>query len=220
MNEMYEKCKVFWDDVFSQEEPIAPTKLPSDPDEFDKALQWLCEGSESVLDFGCGNGVCLFFCALYGAKRLIGIDLSETAIKNAKTRALQMSTGAYQLLQGGVEQMQQVETDSIDAVLLSNILDNLYPEDAHTLLQEVCRVLRHGGKVFAKFNPYLTASQIRAWNIKVIEDNLLDDGLLLWNNTTEEWTALLSQAFSIVEQKDIYHAEHDQYSRLFLLTKA
>ena len=32
----------------------------------------------------------------------------------------------------------------------------------------------------------------------------MDDGLYLWNLSTEEWTNLLENYFSIVEYKDMY----------------
>lgn len=68
-----------------------------------------------------------------------------------------------------------------------------------------------------KLNPFLTDNKIKEWNIKIIDKNLLDDGLYLWNQTTEEWSALFLKYFSIVEYNEIYYPEHDQYNRLFLL---
>ena len=67
-----------------------------------------------------------------------------------------------------------------------------------------------------KLNPFLTDAQIKEWNIKIIEMNFLDDGLYLWNQTTEEWTSLLENYFRILEYKEIYYPEYDQYNRLFL----
>ena len=55
-----------------------------------------------------------------------------------------------------------------------------------------------------KLNPFLTDNQIKEWNIKIIEKNFLDDGLYLWNQSTEEWTELLENYFSILEYKEIY----------------
>lgn len=46
---------------------------------------------------------------------------------------------------------------------------------------------------------------------------MLDDGLYLWNQTAEEWRGLLENYFSVVEYKEIYYPEYDQYNRLFLL---
>ena len=68
---------------------------------------------------------------------------------------------------------------------MSNILDNLYPEDAETVLNEVNRLLRPGGKLMVKLNPFLAEEQITEWGIRKIREDLLDDGLILWNRSTE-----------------------------------
>ncbi|MGI6571569.1 MAG: hypothetical protein ACOX27_11180 [Caldicoprobacterales bacterium] len=85
------------------------------------------------------------------------------------------------------------------------------------MLTEVKHILKIGGKVLVKLNPFLTDSKINEWNIRIIEINFSDDGLYLWNQSTEEWTKLLESYFRIVEYKEIYFPEFDQYNRLFLL---
>lgn len=110
-----------------------------------------------------------------------------------------------------------MESSSVDAVILSNIMDNLYPEDAAAVLTEVKRILRTNGKLLLKLNPYITAAQIKAWGIRVIEGNLLDDGMLLWNQTTPEWGAFLGARFHIERFENIYYEEHAQYNRMYLL---
>ena len=99
----------------------------------------------------------------------------------------------------------------------SNIIDNLIPQNAIKVLTEVKRILKIGGKLLVKLNHFLTEKEIKEWNIKVIEKNFLDDGLFLWNQSTEEWTGLLESYFSIVDYKEIYYPEYDQYNRLFLV---
>lgn len=95
----------------------------------------------------------------------------------------------------------------------------MFLEDAVKVLAEIKRILRTGGKILLKLNPYLTYEKIKEWNIKIIDidKNMLDDGLYLWNQTAEEWRGLLENYFSVVEYKEIYYPEYDQYNRLFLL---
>ncbi len=59
----YQKCIAFWDEVFSKEDSGVPNAAASGNDVLDKAIEWLCNGTNRVLDFGCGNGVMLFLCA-------------------------------------------------------------------------------------------------------------------------------------------------------------
>ncbi|OPJ57632.1 hypothetical protein [Clostridium oryzae] len=84
---------------------------------------------------------------------------------------------------------------------------------------EVERVLKYGGKVLVKLNPYITTEQIAEWNVKVIKDNLLDDGLILLNNTTDEWIKFFERKFEIKQYEEIYYPEYEQYNRMFCLIK-
>ncbi|NLO84297.1 MAG: hypothetical protein GX096_02555 [Clostridiales bacterium] len=36
-----------------------------------------------------------------------------------------------------------------------------------------------------------------------------NDGMLLWNNTADEWATILQVYFSIASYEGIYYAEHD-----------
>jgi len=61
--------------------------------------------------------------------------------------------------------------------------------------------------------------QITKWNIKIIKDNLLDDGSILWNNTTDEWIKFFERRFHIKQYQEIYYPEHEQSNRMFWLVK-
>ena len=74
-------------------------------------------------------------------------------------------------------------------------------------------------KLLVKIGPYLTEDQVQAWDIQVIEGDLLGDGLLLWNQTTQAWEDLLSRFFLVVRRDTIYYPEHEQENRLFFLVK-
>ena len=213
----YNRIAEYWDNVFGKTE-TGPVKTPDiGHDDLNRALDWLCDNSDSILDFGCGNGIFLFKCCMRGTKTHRGIDISGEAIRVA--REIQKLSGieGFAYSTGGVEKLKTISDNSFDGVILSNIIDNLYPADAIKVLAEAKRILRTGGKLLVKLNPYLTDEKIREWNIRVIENNFLDDGLYLWNQTTGEWTGLLKDYFSIAEYKEIYYPEHDQYNRLFLL---
>ena len=220
MNERYAVCRAFWNEVFEQEEAALPTERSTGNAAFDRALAWVCSGTERMLDFGCGSGTLLFYCALYGTREHTGIDLSPVAIAQAKKRAEKAATGRFLFLEGGAEALSSLPDHSADGALLSNILDNLYPDDALLLLKELRRLLRPGGRLLVKLNPHLSAQEIARWNIRVIEGDLLDDGLLLWNNTTDVWKALLGEFFIVRHYEEIFYPEHEQIKRLFLLQAA
>jgi SAM-dependent methyltransferase len=215
----YEKIRVYWDEVFLNDKVSVPEDKHTFSDVLDSFLDRLCEGGASLLDFGCGNGTMLFYCALRGTKKHIGIDISGEGIRLAKERAKLLPAGEFDFIEGGVVTLGNLASDSMDGVVLSNILDNVTPEDSIEVLKHTHRILRAGKRALVKLNPYLTGKQIEEWNIKIIEGDLLDDGLLLWNQTDEKWKMLLEQFFVIEEQSDVYYREHDQHNRLFLLRK-
>lgn len=215
----YDNSIALWNDIYSQETAVFPKLQTSGNTAFDKGLQWLTEDAETVLDFGCGNGSVLFLCSLYGTTTHIGIDLSPAAICLASDRAKNAPRGTFRFICGSLDALRSLKTSSADSVVLSNIIDNLYPEDATAVLAETRRILRKNGRILLKLNPYITAEQIAAWNIRVISGNLLDDGMVLWNQTTEEWDAFLGARFRIAHFEEIYYEEHEQYNRMYFLTQ-
>lgn len=215
----YQRCMDHWNAVFAMEDPIPPRQADTGNVALNQGLDWLCQGADRLLDFGCGNGVLLLYCALRGAKELWGVDLSPDGIANARLRFQRAELEQFHLLQGGVDALAPLAPDSFDAVLLSNILDNLYPQDALELLAQSRRMLRPGGRILIKLNPWLSPEQIRAWGIQVLEGNLLDDGLLLWNNTDDQWRALIDEHFTIQAFSLLHYPEFDQVNRLILAKK-
>lgn len=177
-----------------------------------KALNWLCQDVESILDFGCGNGSLLASCAARGVTGLLGIDLSAEAVRCAGN----LDIPHCKIWQGSLERLADLPAHSVQGVILSNILDNLRPEDAEEALQQTRRLLTPQGKALVKLNQHLSPEQIRQWNVTVLEGDLLDDGLLLWNRTTEQWQQLLCKYFQHQRLVDVYFEAYDQHNRMFL----
>ena len=150
MSDKYDKCIKQWNEIFSKDNLKFPLKKELGNAIFDNSLKWVAENSNTILDFGCGNGIMLFLSSLYGTKKHIGIDLSEQAILNAKFFSSQNDKGEFLFQCGGIDLLKDMESKSADGVILSNIIDNLYPEDALLVLDEVKRILTPNGKTFIK----------------------------------------------------------------------
>lgn len=219
MDSKYEECIRLWDDIFQKAGSKLPEKIETGSEGFDRGLQWLTKDVQSVIDFGCGTGTALFLCNKYGTQMHIGIDLSAQAIKNAADKAKMVKTGKFDFLCGGVEKLKQIQSETIEAAILSNIMDNLYPDDAICVLEEIYRILKKDGKLLVKLNPFITAEQIEEYGLKRIVGNLFDDGMLLWNNTKEEWDDIFALKYSITSYEEIYYEGHEQSQRMYLLTK-
>lgn len=214
MNPFYQKYIDRENEIYRGMTEEKPSSGKLEPPALEAGIDWLCQGTESVLDFGCGSGALLFACAFRGVKRLLGIDLSEAAVQMARRAGCDLPQCEFQ--HGSLELLPGLASGSFSGVILSNILDNLRPGDSMRVLNEVARLLQPDGKALIKLNPYITPEQITAWHIIPIDGDLLDDGLLLWNRKTAGWQAELIEYFQSVQRKDVYFPEQDQHNRMFL----
>lgn len=212
--EFYDKYIEKENEYYRTLQVTSPENGKLHPPVLEEAIDWLCRSSRRILDFGCGSGGLSFPCAFRGVEEVIGIDPAVDAIRYASACATTLPQCRFLL--GSVDQLRKLPDDSFDGVLFSNVLDNMRPEDAISALAEAHRLLRPNGKAFVKLNPYLTMEQISQWKIQSIGDDLLDDGLLLWNREDGQWKSLLENYFIEVEQRDVYFEEQDVHNRLFL----
>ncbi len=90
------------------------------------------EGND-VLDYGCGQGLWSFYLAERGANRVTGIDISEVAVEQAKSRL------DFHVMDA--EQM-DFEDSVFDMVCGTAILHHLDIDKAYT---EIARTLKPGG---------------------------------------------------------------------------
>lgn len=215
----YDRFIRFWDGVYAAEEPVIPHMTDTGIPALTAGLDWLCDGAQSILDFGCGNGTALCWCALRGVRSLTGVDLSENAARLARTRGARMPSGHFDIRYGDVDALDSLPDASFDGVLLMNILDNLYPQDADHLLSACTRLLRPSGKALITLNPRLSPEQIKAWNIRVIEGDLLDDGLLLNNLSDRAWQSVIAPFLSCQPPEPLPMPGQEQPSRLMRARK-
>lgn len=212
------QIKAYWDNVFGGEAAAPPQNGDTGNDVMNRGLDWLCDGAEALLDFGCGNGNMLFRCSYRGSVHHTGIDLSAGGIARAVNVSRSMPCGRFRFIEGGIGTLKEIPAGSMDGVILSNIVDNVTMSDAVRILEHAHRIARPGARLFIKLNPYLTERQIAEWNIRVIEGDLLDDGLLLLNLPTERWVETFDRYFELNRCEDVYFKQYDQTNRLFLMT--
>lgn len=97
-----------------------------------------------ILDLGCGRGRLARDLANHGYK-VIGVDLSEIAIKKASEAALDSGvTGSAKFFVGDASHL-DFQTDSFDAVVEMGLLHHFDSETRRQVLSEIARVLRNGG---------------------------------------------------------------------------
>lgn len=97
-----------------------------------------CAGKD-VLEYGCGTGSYAFDLAARGA-RVVGIDISHTAIETARLKSPGGEGPRFQI--GNAEAL-EFPDDSFDLVCGTSIIHHL---DVRAALAELKRVLRRGGR--------------------------------------------------------------------------
>jgi SAM-dependent methyltransferase len=101
-----------------------------------------------VLDLGCGTGRNSNYLSDEGNK-VIGIEISRTALNIAKTRAHDMGLNVdYRL--GDIGEKYEIADNSIDVILDITSSNSLNEKGREVHLSEVTRVLKKGGYFFVR----------------------------------------------------------------------
>ena len=94
-----------------------------------------------IVDLGCGPGASLYFLKLAGYTNISGVDISLEQIEQAHR------LGLTEARQGQIDSfLAGTSPESIDIVLLFDVLEHLSREELFTTLDEVYRILRTGGR--------------------------------------------------------------------------
>lgn len=119
-------------------------------------LQW-CEpvAGLEVLDLGCGEGYIARQLCHRDARRVFGIDVSTEMIQQARAAEREQPLGiTYQV--GDATRLESIADASFDAVVAVFLFNYLDRAATATVMQQVQRVLRPGGRfVFAVPHPSL-----------------------------------------------------------------
>ncbi|MDQ7026027.1 MAG: methyltransferase domain-containing protein [Anaerolineae bacterium] len=102
----------------------------------------------SVLDLGCGTGLDSHIAAqkVTNEGRVIGVDFSQAMLNQAQSATHESNTSNLSFVQAGGEKLPLAD-QTIDIALINGIF-NLNPM-RDMIFQELARVLRRGGLVFA-----------------------------------------------------------------------
>lgn len=218
----YNDIGMYWDAVFDGAPKFTvDTKIPY-PEIVD-GIKWLGENADHVLDFGCGNGKALIVSAKLGVKSGLGVDISARGVEKANEviKGTKIEDD-FSFIQGGIEALSEMEADSFDGAILFNILDNLYPDDAKLLIDELGRVLKKGASVLLKLNPVYEQSVFEEDDEfrKVAEDCYEEEsGLLFWNMDETIINEILEGHFEYVDGYDIEMTDFDTVNRMYWLKK-
>ena len=147
MNKAYERETEMWNQVFKECTPVDLRNLDLQVETmFDEALKLFAEKTTNVLDFGCGTGDISFQYLQYQpTHKVLGIDASKTGIEFATETARLSDYKTATFLEGTDHTVKQLEENSFDGVILSNVLDVMPKDVSKEVVEDLERVLKPGG---------------------------------------------------------------------------
>lgn len=224
MTQRYEKTSHHWNDIYEKMDTYNPKEALVSED-LEAALNWLSQKGGTLLDFGSGDGKMLLRCLEKGAVKSIGIDLSFHAISLARrTASAHYENLRTKWIWGDVKSLFPLPDACAQGLILSNILDQIHPEDGNTLLRIAERLLDKNGRILVKLNPFMGESELALQNLKPLlsEDGepienafIQPDGLYLWNLSDSQVLSLFAEDFQLIESS-VIELEKDLKNRLFL----
>lgn len=219
----YDASTELWNKTFSECElkDLTGDKLEVEP-MFDTCLEIFAKESRRVLDFGCGTGDILFQCADYGAMLYgMGIDRSEKGIDYCIEMANINHYRQLDFVQGDITYVSQMEDGCFDGIILSNVLDVTPKDVGNDIFTELTRLLKEGGLMFLKLNPYANENKLIDYGMTCIKDNLYEkDGVLrLRNQDTDTWKEEFETDYIIERYLEFPYPWQEGMNRLFLLRK-
>ena len=118
--------------------------------------RWTTKSPATFLDYACGDGRYTIKAAKAGAEVAVGIDISETSIRNAaENAALAGVADRAHFLQRDCEDT-QLPAESFSSCLCSGMLHHL---DLARAYPELARVMRPGGRILGVealgYNPFI-----------------------------------------------------------------
>lgn len=111
------------------------------------------DGKE-VVDFGCGDGQLAFYLVFEKQpKRMVGVDLSETAIERARQRQSEreVAPAVLEFLNSGKDRL-PLDKESFDTLLAFDCMEHVMAPEA--ILNDWHRVLRPGGRCLIVWFPF------------------------------------------------------------------
>jgi SAM-dependent methyltransferase len=217
----YDDTIKFWDGIFSKGEKQKLDK-PLPYPELEKTLNWLAKDSDSVLDYGCGDGVLLVRCYYLGIESGLGIDISQEAVQKGMDNLEENNIDSYIIEKGNHLKLKEIKDDFFDSAILSNIIDNVLPEDGEFILEEIHRIVKPNGKILIKLNDYIDDKEVLN-NKEIFKEELQKNfyletsGLYLHNLSDANFEEIISPYFGIEDKFFINFKKFNQKNRIWLL---
>lgn len=182
----------YWNQQFEKVEvkPIAMDDIVIS-DELDEMLEMIGNHCPNVIDFGCGCSLLMLKAAVFGnqVEKGLGIDPSHHAICFSNESIKQVGFNYLNYICGDHLYLKQIDDQSIDGVICSNVLDVLPYETSKFIIHEFRRIIKTKGYLLVKINFFLTDELIQRIGMEKISQNTYSiNGILRgYNLSTDDW---------------------------------
>lgn len=112
------------------------------------------EPGQKVLDVGCGRGEMIFYAAKHGAEG-VGVDYSKDSIglaKLAQKKQSKLVQSKTKFLYMDAKKL-KFKDNSFDLIIMTDVVEHLYPEELELAFKEIKRVLKPKGKLIIHTAP-------------------------------------------------------------------
>jgi ubiquinone/menaquinone biosynthesis C-methylase UbiE len=111
-----------------------------------------------VLDIGCGRGELVIWFARNGASEVVGIDYSKSAVEIAKGARNKFSKKVRSRMNFKLMDAKNLKfkNNYFDLVVMTEILEHVYPDEQVKIFSDIGRVLKEDGFVFFHTAPSKT----------------------------------------------------------------
>lgn len=97
--------------------------------------------SETVIDIACGTGAQVF-CLAGKAKRVVGVDLSESMVKYAQKQSIKRKIENVEFMIGDATKLEGLADNEFDVAVMSLALHQFTPEVYVSILNEMKRIAK------------------------------------------------------------------------------
>jgi len=137
---------------------------------------------ETILDIGCGTGNEIKrICDTTKIKKVYGLDFSKPLSKAKKLLLKEIKKGLVELVEGDASKKLPFQNNYFDAVFSAELIECLNKKKQISLLKELHRILKPGGRVITEHTDWDT----QVWNTynKDLERKLVH----AFCDTTQDW---------------------------------
>ena len=182
----------------------------------------LFKNKAKVLDYGAGNGWASIIMAKSGVKKVISVDVAESAkdVTSLYSEAFNVSSKVNAITIDS-NWLKEREDEAFDGMFCSNVLDVIPFDMAKEIIKESYRITKKDATVIFSFNYYIDPHKMEERGFKVDGSLIYIDGVLRLNSVSDsDWTCELKKYYQDIELKHFsWPGEKEKTRRLFILKK-